>query len=161
FRVTGSAVFSVSNTTLQLAVNGSTNGVGPQFTSGVSLSGILTIESGGIWGLLAVDAGTNGTLSGTGFNFSGYVALALNMLNAGRTVTRQILDINQPSLPLVSQTLTLNGSSAFFSISGRLQFRQGSGATATDAFGANGNFAIAVSGSNFSMGGAALVDLGF
>ena len=118
-----------------MSVHGAANGVTPQFTAGVSVTGVLTIEPGGIWGLLEVAAGTSGALPGIGFRLEGYMALAVNTLTSGpRPIVRKVIDLNQASLPLITQTISLSPATTFLSIAGRLQLRQGSGNTATDAF---------------------------
>ncbi|HZJ01110.1 MAG TPA: hypothetical protein VFD22_10655, partial [Gemmatimonadaceae bacterium] len=164
FRVTGTLNLAISSNSLQIRVNGSANGVpgGPQFPAGVTLTGVLTAEPTGVWGLIEAAAGA---LAGTGFNISGYSALAINTLPAvaasSRNVTRKVLDLNQPNFPQVNQTVTLPGGTAFLFVAGRLTMNQVAGSTTSEGFGANGNFEIRVSGGNFSMSGASRVDLEF
>jgi hypothetical protein len=164
FRVTGTVAVAFSSGTLQMRVTGTANGVTPQFASGVSLTGILNVETNGTWGLLEVAAGTSGTLQGTGFNLTGHIGLAVNTLTgstAARNITRKILNLNQNGFPLVNETISLPGASALFTIAGRLQLKQTISATVSDAFGANGNFEVRVNGANFTMTGSSRVDVEF
>jgi len=163
FTATGTLRFTSSGTTTNLRVIGS---VAVGFLGTMTVDSSVTISFNGyfgVFGVLKAATATNATLSGSGVNFNARLQLQINTTNATQTVSLDRMDINsiEASPPLTTQSVSINPGTVSLLAAGRLQLRQGSGAGATDAFFADGNFALTVSGSNFSLSGASRVDLRF
>jgi hypothetical protein len=73
------------------------------------------------------------------------------------------VDINSTATTpaLVTQNVSIPAGVVSLLAAGRLQLRQGSGTSATDAFFADGNFALTMNGANFSVSGGSRVDVRF
>jgi hypothetical protein len=160
FTATGTLQFAVSGSNLSLRIAGSVNA---GFLGSFSVDRTLTISAGGVVGVLDIGTGANASLTGARFSFNARLQLQINTTSTAVTLAVARVDINSTAAtPEVTvQSVTVAAGTVSVLVAGRLQLQQGSGASATDAFLADGNFTVTKSGANFAMAGDARVDLRF
>ena len=171
FRVAGVDTFAATGT-LQFKTNGATTNLRVAGSVALGFLGSMTVDASvtimfngffGVFGVLEAATATNNTLTGTGFNLNARLQLQINTTTTAQVISVDRVDINSTAAtpPLVTQNVSIPAGVVSLLAAGRLQLRQGSGAGATDAFFADGNFALAMSGASFSMSGASRVDVRF
>jgi hypothetical protein len=114
-------------------------------------------------GVLRAATATNATLVGTGFDFNARLQLQINTTSSVQAVSVARVDIASTAAtpPVANQTVNLSSGTISLLIAGRLQLKQGTGASQTNAFFADANFILTSSGTTFSMSADARVDVQF